>query len=410
MTERRADYIVIGIDDSHDPSLSRDALQAIASGRVFSGGKRHHDIVAHLLPAGARWIDITVPLDDVFAEYEKTGDTIVVFASGDPLFFGFAATIQRRIPGAVIKTMPTLNSLQTLAHRLLLPYHDMQTVTLTGRPWHEFDTALIRRMPKIGVLTDRNHTPAAIARRMLEYGYDNYVMHIGELLGNDSGERVGTFSLEEAAEYEALMPNCVIITAVNEREKMVPIPDAEFLSLPGRPLMITKAPIRHLTLAALELQHRRSLWDIGFCTGSVSIEARQQFPQLHVTSFETRSECEDIINTNMRRLGTPGINISMGDFLDADTSAYPDPDAVFIGGHGGHLREIILKAAREMTPGGVIVYNCVAVETTTDPRIPRDSIEIFNNAAAEAGLTVEQPLRVAIDLYHPINILKARKK
>ena len=57
-----------------------------------------------------------------------------------------------------------------------------------------------------------------------------------------------------------------------------------------------------------------------------------------------------------------------------------------------------------------MVYNCVAVETTTDPRIPRDSIEIFNNAAAEAGMSVEQPMRVTIDSYHPINILKARKK
>ena len=71
---------------------------------------------------------------------------------------------------------------------------------------------------------------------------------------------------------------------------------------------------------------------------------------------------------------------------------------------------MVLKAAREMTAGGVMVYNCVAVETTTDPRIPRDSIEIFNNAAAEAGMSVEQPMRVTIDSYHPINILKARKK
>lgn len=410
MTQGKTDYIVIGIDDHREPSLSKEALLAISSGNVFSGGKRHHDIVAHLLPQHARWIDITVPLDDVFAEYAKIDDTIVVFASGDPLFFGFAATIQRRIPEAVIKTMPTLNSLQTLAHRLLLPYHDMHTVTLTGRPWHEFDAALIRRTPKIGILTDRNHTPAAIARRMLEYGYDNYVMHIGELLGNDSGERVCSVSLDEAAEYDAAMPNCVIITAVKEREKIMPIPDAEFVPLPGRPLMITKAAIRHLTLAALELQQRHSLWDIGFCTGSVSIEARQQFPHLHVTSFETRSECEDIINTNARRFGTPGINISMGDFLAADTSQWPAPDAVFIGGHGGHLREMVLKAAREMTAGGVMVYNCVAVETTTDPRIPRDSIEIFNNAAAEAGMSVEQPMRVTIDSYHPINILKARKK
>lgn len=407
---QRADYIIIGIDDSREPSLTREARKAIDAGRVFSGGKRHHEIVAHLLPEGSRWIDITVPLDNVFAEYAKIDDTIVVFASGDPLFFGFAATIQRRIPSARIRTMPTLNSLQLLAHRLLLPYHDMQTVTLTGRPWHELDAALIRRMPKIGILTDRNHTPAAIARRMMEYGYDNYDMHIGELLGNDGKEKVATMSLGEAATYEAAMPNCVMVTAREARKVTIPIPDAAFIPLPGRPLMITKAAIRHLTLAALELQQRQSMWDIGFCTGSVSIEARQQFPHLHVTAFETRSECEEIIRANARRLGTPGIDVVMGDFLATDTSVCRTPDAVFIGGHGGHLSEMVRKAAQAMAHGGVIVYNCVAVETTTDPRIPTDSMEVFCQSAAGAGMTVEQPMRVAIDSYHPINILKARKK
>ena len=52
--------------------------------------------------------------------------------------------------------------------------------------------------------------------------------------------------------------------------------------------MITKAPIRLLTLQALELNRRRVFWDIGFCTGSVSIEARLQFPHLAVISFEIR--------------------------------------------------------------------------------------------------------------------------
>lgn len=52
--------------------------------------------------------------------------------------------------------------------------------------------------------------------------------------------------------------------------------------------MITKAPIRLLTLAQLDLRRYQTLWDIGFCTGSVSIEAKLQFPHLHVVAFEQR--------------------------------------------------------------------------------------------------------------------------
>ena len=58
-----------------------------------------------------------------------------------------------------------------------MPYDDIRTVSLTGRPWQEFDRALIERAPKIGILTDREHTPATIAARMLEYGYSHYTIH-----------------------------------------------------------------------------------------------------------------------------------------------------------------------------------------------------------------------------------------
>ena len=161
-------FIVIGITDNPDPWLPPEVMAIIRQGRVFSGGKRHHEIVAPLLPVDAQWIDITVPLDAVFEQYH---DEVIIFASGDPLFYGFANTIKRKMPEAEVVLYPTFNSLQLLAHRLVMPYHDMRIVSLTGRPWPKFDRALIERVEKIGVLTDKEHNPAAIAQRMLEYGY-----------------------------------------------------------------------------------------------------------------------------------------------------------------------------------------------------------------------------------------------
>ena len=181
-------FTVIGIADTPQPFFPPEVMRIISQGEVFSGGKRHHEIVAPLLPEGIIWIDITVPIDRVFEQYEALAKDIVVFASGDPLFFGFANTIRRKLPDAEMVLYPTFNSLQSLAHRLVMPYHDMRIVSLTGRPWREFDKALIERAPKIGVLTDREHTPAAIAVRMLDYGYNGYVMHVGEHLGHPTEE------------------------------------------------------------------------------------------------------------------------------------------------------------------------------------------------------------------------------
>ncbi len=396
-------FFVIGITDAPQPYFPPEVLEIIKKGQLFSGGKRHHELVADFLPEGAQWIDITVPLDAVFEKYQNNND-VVVFASGDPLFFGFANTIKHRLPEAEIVLYPAFNSLQTLAHRLVMPYHDMRIVSLTGRPWPEFDKALIERATKIGVLTDREHTPAAIAGRMLDYGYDGYTMHVGEHLGNPECERITTLSLQAALGQEFDYPNCLILAGNDLRPRHFGIPESEFALLDGREKMITKMPVRLLTLQALELTRRQVMWDIGFCTGSVSIEARLQFPHVHIEAFECRPEGEALMRENSRRFGAPGINCHIGDFLDIDISQLPHPDAVFIGGHGGHLKEIIKKVLKVLTPDGCIVMNSV-----TSAAVHTDSHRLFNEACEEFGLTQEPPLRIIINDNNPIAILKCRR-
>ena len=410
-------FVVIGITDHPEPWFPPEVMEIIKNGKIFSGGKRHHEIVAPLLPADAQWIDITVPLDAVFEQYQLTPNThhpspIIVFASGDPLFFGFANTIRRKMPEADIVVYPTFNSLQMLAHRLVMPYHDMRIVSLTGRPWPEFDRALIERVAKIGILTDKEHTPAAIAQRMLEYGYSGYTMYVGEHLGNPSLEKVSTHSLEEAAQRDFSMPNCVIMEAnssIFNLQSSLPfgIPDSDFTLLDGREKMITKMPIRLLTLQALELPKRHVFWDIGFCTGSVSIETRLQFPHLQVEAFEIRPECEAIIHENMRRLGAPGIDIHIGDFLETDISTLPRPDAVFIGGHGGRLKEIIRKILTVVTPDGVIVFNSVTSPVVAQMTDRPSSRQQWDEACEELHLRQTKPTKIVLDDYNPIEILRA---
>ena len=406
-------FIVIGITDNPNPWFPPEVMETIKQGRVFSGGKRHHEIVLPFLPSDAEWIDITVPLDAVFEQYYSRFSVhdslpIIVFASGDPLFFGFANTIKRKMPEADIVVYPTFNSLQMLAHRLVMPYHDMRIVSLTGRPWPAFDKALIERVGKIGILTDKEHTPAAIAQRMLDYGYDSYQMIVGEHLGNPSLEKISTLSLEEAIRHDFSNPNCVILDAFNHQPSAINhpfgIPDSDFALLDGREKMITKMPIRLLTLQALDLPNRHVFWDIGFCTGSVSVEARLQFPHLTICAFEIRPECESIIKENARRFGAPGIDIHIGDFLETDITALPRPDAVFIGGHGGRLKEIMDKVLTVLSEGGVIVFNSV-----TSPKVPIDSRRLWNEACQDFGLRQEPPLHIQLNDYNPIEILKVQK-
>ena len=390
-------FIVIGLSDSRSHWFTPEVRELISSGHVFSGGRRHHEIVKDLLPEECVWIDIVVPLDKVWVEYARYGK-IVIFASGDPLFYGFAATLRREFPDCRMKVYPAFNSLQMLAHRMLIPYADMVNVSVTGRPWKGLDTAIIRQCPLIGVLTDHKKGPAEIAGRLLEYGYDNYIMTVGENLGNESEELVRSLSLEEATGKTFSHPNCVILTKTYSRKRYFGIPETEFFHLEGRKNMITKMPVRLLTLSMLDLYGRHTLWDIGFCTGSVSIEAKLQFPSLEVVAFERREESRELLVENCRKFGALGITGVIGDFMNCDLSCYPSPDAVFIGGHGGRLDEMVGRIYKVLNKGGVLVFNSVSAE----------SCNLFRKAVEASGGVIEAEHILILDDHNPITILKAK--
>lgn len=384
---------IIGISDSREQWFKPEVEAVIKNGKVFSGGKRHHEIMAEFLPEGAVWIDITVPLAGVFETY-KQHDELVIFASGDPLFYGFASTVMRECPDCAVTVYPTFNSLQLLAHRLHLPYQEMCVTSLTGRPWDQFDTALIEGKSLIGTLTDKHKTPQVIWEHMKTYGYTNYQIFVGEKLGNEKEERVSAFA--EGESYSD--PNCLILKKTAERPRHFGIPDSEFHLLNGRAKMITKMPIRLCSLSALELSNKRSFWDVGFCTGSISIEANLQFPNLHINAFEIREEGQDLMRKNSQKFGAPGIAIHIGDFLKFDLREMEAPDAVFIGGHGGQLKEMVARIKQVLLPGGCIVFNSVSAE----------SQQLFKEATTENGLTCQEWHTITVDANNPITILKAQ--
>ncbi|MGX8683267.1 MAG: bifunctional cobalt-precorrin-7 (C(5))-methyltransferase/cobalt-precorrin-6B (C(15))-methyltransferase, partial [Bacteroidales bacterium] len=137
-------------------------------------------------------------------------------------------------------------------------------------------------------------------------------------------------------------------------------------------------------------------WDVGFCTGSVSIEASLHFPHLQIVSFEVRPEGEKLMQQNTERFGTPGIITLIGDFLQQDLSTLPRPDAVFIGGHNGQLPAMLIRLKEVLLPGGCVVFNAVSSE----------SQQTFKDSAASLGFTMQPSLHIALNDYNPIEIMK----
>ena len=359
MTQKNThiDFYLIGISNHTTPLLNNDVLELIKHSTVFSGGKRHYQLVKSYLPKNHTWIEISGKMDVLIKQYKSFDSSIVVFASGDPFFYGFGNTLQRLLPNAKLKAFPYFNSIQLLCHKTQTNYNTLKSVSIHGRDWSALDEALINRNELIGVLTDNKKTPAEIAKRMLQYGFDNYSITIGEALdGNE--EHIEQLDLTSCTQKTHNTLNCVLLKQTTFKDKPFGISDDAFIPLTNRPNMITKMPIRLSTINALQLQNKTVFWDIGSCTGSVAIEVKQQYPHLKIVAFEKRTECGAIIQQNTERFSTPGIAIIIDDFFNLNLNEFPIPDVVFIGGHGGRLQEL-LNIINQLNPSARIVTNAV---------------------------------------------------
>ncbi|WP_378187365.1 precorrin-6y C5,15-methyltransferase (decarboxylating) subunit CbiE [Aquimarina sp. W85] len=361
-TTKHIDFYLIGISNHSTPVWNSEVLQLIKVSTVFSGGKRQYQLVQPLLPKNHKWIEISGKMDTLMENYKTVDASIVVFASGDPFFYGFGNTLQRLLPHATLKAFPYFNSIQLLCHKTQTNYNQLKTVSVHGRDWSTLDEALISRSTLIGVLTDYTKTPSIIAKRMLQYGFNNYTITVGESLDGDD-EYIEQLDLVTCSKKTHHPLNCILLKQTKPKAKVFGIADENFIPLTNRPNMITKMPIRLSTINALQLQNKTVFWDVGSCTGSIAIAAKQYFPHLKIFAFEKRKECAPIIQSNIEQLSAPGIDIVINDFFDVNLKKYPIPDVVFIGGHGGRLKELIHQILT-LNPLVRLVTNAVT-ETST---------------------------------------------
>ena len=391
------DFYLIGMSNHSTPFFTNEVLRLIKSGSIFSGGKRHYQLVKSFLPENHQWIEISGDMQSLMNQYETIKSAIIVFVSGDPFFYGFGNTLQRLLPNAKLKSYPYFNSIQLLCQKTQTNYNELHTVSVHGRGWSALDAVLIQSNTLIGVLTDAEKSPNAIAKRMLQYGFDNYTITVGEALDGVT-EQISTYNLQECKDLTFNALNCVLLKQTQEKPRQFGIEDTAFTSLPNRPNMITKMPIRLSTINALALDEAKVFWDIGSCTGAVAIEAKRHYPKLSVVAFEKREECKSIIQQNAERFSAPGIQIEIANFFNLDLSDYPTPDAVFIGGHGGQLKEMIHLLC-QLNSSVKLVTNAVQESTS----------QTFIKELTALRYEIET-IKLKVDNHNEIVIHKAIKK
>ncbi|WP_281885181.1 precorrin-6y C5,15-methyltransferase (decarboxylating) subunit CbiE [Paenibacillus sp. YYML68] len=398
--------IVMGIGDDGRQGLPSAYIERIEASELLVGGERQlqffDSYAGEKLTIGAG-LALSALAERLAAEER----TVVVLASGDPLFYGIGGYLAGKLPGRV-EVYPALSSLQLAFARIGDSWHDAAIVSLHGRPIQGLAQRIDGRR-KVALLTDERNHPGEIARYLLEFGMTEYELFVGEHLGGDQ-ERTGWYSLNDAAaladDYFAPL-NVVVLrvragrgaagaaggavqtdsttagaaiasgiatdsvgtatsasTAAAKAGRTTAWPlgidDAEFAQRKPDKGLITKREVRVLSLAALGLKPDSIVWDIGTCTGSVAIEAARLCRDGAVYAIEKNEA--DLANAiaNSRKFRTD-ITFVHGKAPEG-LEAFPDPDAVFIGGSGGELRELLALCCSRLRPGGTIVLNAATIE------------------------------------------------
>jgi len=134
------------------------------------------------------------------------------------------------------------------------------------------------------------------------------------------------------------------------------------LFLRGARVPMTKEVVRTQALERLQLQHATHLIDIGAGTGSVSLEAAIRYPQLQVSAIERNPDALALMAENRQLFNCPNVEIISG-YAPVELNVMAD--AVFIGGSGGQLTELIDWSLAHLHPAGRLVMTFILLENLT---------------------------------------------
>lgn len=284
-------------------------------------------------------------------------DTVALLVSGDVGFFSMARELRKKLqPYGTVELFCGISSMQYFCAKLGIAYNDALCVrSLHGRTGSILGAVSYR--PLVFVLTGGERTAASVCQTLCKAGLGGLTIHIGEALGGER-ERIlsGAAYRLAARTYDDL--TVMLIENPQYVHAWEPVRDTMFQR--GK-VPMTKEEIRWTALGYLAVQPEDTVWDIGAGTGGMTATlARRAYDGL-VYAIERNPLAITLLEDNRRKLGGYNIQIVAAS-APKGLTRLPRPDCIFIGGGGGHIREI-LALAKEKNPLARVVITAISLET-----------------------------------------------
>ena len=373
---------LIGILDAGMAGLSDTARQRLANAQVVIGAGRTLDLVRAHLAANVTTHNMDGALGKV-PEWTQAaiaqGLSVAILATGDPLCHGLGTWLEGKLQADLqtsLEILPNLSTLQLACARFHRAWHDMAIASCHGKdagewfagatPEHGLYPAIraIAKNEQVFLFTGQENNPARIARALLtaSYASDEISLSVACRLQLPDECLFADLSLDDAAKIDFPEPNVVLVQRQTSAKKPAfGLDDLEYIQRTPEKGLITKQEARAVSLAKLRIAPDATVWDIGAGSGSVGLEAARLAPQGHVWAIEKNEA--DAVNA---RANAAHFRISNYTLFDGKApqhlNSWPDPDAVFVGGSGGELEELIQLILTRLKPGGRLVMNFVTLE------------------------------------------------
>jgi len=393
---------VIGWDGSPLSGAARSALGAA----TLVAGAAHHLETAEV-PGRAERIQLgSVSL--AAKRIAQHRGTAVVFADGDPGFFGVVRALRAPEHGLEVEVVPAVSAIAAAFARAGMPWDDAQLVVANSRTLRRA-VNVCRAHTKVGVLTSPGAGPAELA---LLLGPVHRTFVICEAMGT-SREEVTVLTSDKVADHTWRDPNVVIVAGGSAggtqhgADGAVPAQGSGWLAgkAPGYPppergwaLPVTEyaggepgggAPgpvrasesvqLRAGQLARLGPRVGDLLWDIGAGSGALSVEAAR-FGAAVIAVDSDAAACASTVAA-ARRFGVQ-VDVVHGSAPHI-LEDFPEPDVVRVGGGG----VATVAAVAQRRPGRVVTHAAT-----------RDEAEAIGRALADGGYAVECALLQSVEL------------
>ena len=360
---------IIGLGVEGRESLSNKALKLVESASLLIGGERHLDEFPEF--KGERFIlrsNLKEMLEVInnLSRLTSHVSPVVVLASGDPGLFGIADYLIRNLGRDAVEIIPNVSAMQWAFAKAKVSWSDARIVSSHGRGMDKVLEAA-REAEKIGVFTSNGDEPSEIAKLLIDNGLNGFTAYICEDLGMET-EKVLEMPLSDVSGKSFAALNVMVLVKTTPPCPPLPrggvkgvfgLPDSSFTHSKG---LITKEEVRAVTLAKLRLRDDSVVWDIGAGSGSVGIEAARLCNNGKVFAIEKEPERVAHIYENIKKFGIANMIVLEGKAPEG-LDGFSDPDAVFIGGSGGNLSDILDVVKARLRPSGRIVINAITLET-----------------------------------------------